>query len=311
MARLKFAKHMKTILNQQSIPFGLGLVHSRVRLQANLQGMPEAYMLTKKDAGVFLLGDKQSIGAVCASHDVPKRKKQVIVEQWNSVDVKAQVDIRVAPDSVLHYIVLPTSKKILNKMHSIDRRITVGKNACVIFTELSAQTVDRVSQTQISLVAEGAKAKLNTAFIGQGAETHHLIHHVYLAAKQTEATIDSYGLLQEKSRGIYRAQIMMEKGVTGAKGKQSAHVLLDGKDVRIDAVPELDVAHNLVQCEHGVSISQMNEDSLFYAQSRGISKKQAQAMIKKAHIEQVVSQVPKGEIKEKLNKMIGDILFLI
>ena len=59
------------------------------------------------------------------------------------------------------------------------------------------------------------------------------------------------------------------------------------------------------KCSHGCTIGQLDEEALFYMQSRGIPKKEARALLMYAFANNVLSSVKIPEIKQRITKQIA------
>ena len=77
-------------------------------------------------------------------------------------------------------------------------------------------------------------------------------------------------------------------------------------DASIDTKPQLEIYADDVACSHGCTIGQLNEDALFYLRSRGIAKKEAQAMLLYAFANDVLENIKIAELKNKLNRIIAE-----
>jgi Fe-S cluster assembly protein SufD len=68
----------------------------------------------------------------------------------------------------------------------------------------------------------------------------------------------------------------------------------------------LEIYADDVACSHGCTIGQLDESALFYLRSRGIAKKEAQAMLMYAFANDVLENIKLAELKDKLNRIIAD-----
>ena len=73
---------------------------------------------------------------------------------------------------------------------------------------------------------------------------------------------------------------------------------------RVDTKPQLEIFADDVKCTHGATIGQLNEDELFYLQSRTISKKEAIKMLSQGFVDDVLNTIQSQAIQHKLNKLL-------
>ena len=70
--------------------------------------------------------------------------------------------------------------------------------------------------------------------------------------------------------------------------------------------PQLEIFADDVRCSHGCTIGQLDEDALFYLQSRGIPKKEATALLMYAFANNVLESVRIPELKTRINSLIAE-----
>ena len=71
----------------------------------------------------------------------------------------------------------------------------------------------------------------------------------------------------------------------------SRNLLLSGR-ARVDAKPELEIVADDVRCTHGATVSQLQEDQLFYLRSRGITQSSAAALLLRGYCKEVLDRLP-------------------
>ena len=74
----------------------------------------------------------------------------------------------------------------------------------------------------------------------------------------------------------------------------------------INSKPQLEIFADDVRCSHGCTIGQLDEDAMFYLQSRGIGKKEARALLMYAFANNVLESVKIPELKARINKLIAN-----
>ena len=67
--------------------------------------------------------------------------------------------------------------------------------------------------------------------------------------------------------------------------------MLSGR-ARVDAKPELEIVADDVRCTHGATVSQLQEDQLFYLRSRGITQASAAALLLRGYCQDVLERLP-------------------
>jgi len=81
--------------------------------------------------------------------------------------------------------------------------------------------------------------------------------------------------------------------------------LIDDK-ATINSKPQLEIFADDVKCSHGCTIGQLDEDAMFYLQTRGIREKEARALLMFAFASNVLESVKIPELKARITKLIAN-----
>ncbi len=112
----------------------------------------------------------------------------------------------------------------------------------------------------------------------------------------------------EYSHCIFNGSIEVPQKAQKTEAAQLSRNLLLSKRARIDTKPELEIVADDVRCTHGATISQLQDEELFYLLSRGIDNKHANSLLLKGYYDEVISHFPKSAGKWNfVEKLIQDI----
>jgi len=121
-----------------------------------------------------------------------------------------------------------------------------------------------------------------------------------------ESHQDYKGIFSDNAIGVFNGKVIVEKEAQKTNAFQSNNnILLDDK-ATINAKPQLEIFADDVKCSHGCTIGQLDEDALFYLQSRGIPKKEAKALLMYAFSNNVLESVKIPELKKRIHKIIAN-----
>lgn len=112
------------------------------------------------------------------------------------------------------------------------------------------------------------------------------------------------GALKDSSHTVYSGLIHVRPEGMETDAYQTNRNLVLSDDANADSKPELEIENNDVRCSHGASVGQLNEEEIFYLQSRGIEREQAETLIVNGFFEDVVSKVGQPELREVLSGAI-------
>jgi Fe-S cluster assembly protein SufB len=110
--------------------------------------------------------------------------------------------------------------------------------------------------------------------------------------KNTRSTIVSKGISADQSHNTYRGLVKMAPRALGARNYTQCDSMLVGDQCSANTFPYVEVANSTAQLEHEASTSKMNEEQLFYLQSRGISREDAINLIVNGFCKDVIKELP-------------------
>lgn len=150
----------------------------------------------------------------------------------------------------------------------------------------------------------GCKTKLEGDRSILKADIGYLIDHQdcldmnYVAlheGKNTVSEIHASGVLRDQAFKLFRGTIDFQRGCAGAQGEESEDVLLLDDTIINQTIPLILCAEEDVQGNHGATIGKLDEELLFYLESRGICQKEIYEMMAKARIDTICRKIPDEE----------------
>ena len=114
------------------------------------------------------------------------------------------------------------------------------------------------------------------------------------------------GILGDKSTGVFRGLANVYKNAEKTDAQQSNKNLLLSPKARMNSIPQLKIYENDVKCTHGSTMGQIDEDSLFYLQSRGINRKDAAKLMVSGFANEVVEKAGDAQLKEKIQSALAE-----
>lgn len=110
--------------------------------------------------------------------------------------------------------------------------------------------------------------------------------------KNTKSTIISKGISADQSHNSYRGLVKMSPKAKGARNYTQCDSMLVGNECSANTFPYIEVATATGEIEHEASTSKMNEEQLFYLQSRGISREDAINLVVNGFCKEVIRELP-------------------
>ncbi|MBS9390535.1 MAG: Fe-S cluster assembly protein SufD [Dolichospermum sp. WA123] len=135
----------------------------------------------------------------------------------------------------------------------------------------------------------------------QLADTHSALslNHPHGVSKQLHKCI-----IGDRAHGIFNGKIFVPKLAQLTNASQLNRNLLLSSKSRIDTKPQLEITADNVKCAHGATVSQLEDDQIFYLQSRGIDENNARKLLVNGFAMEVINFIPVASLRESLLKTV-------
>jgi Fe-S cluster assembly protein SufD len=217
--------------------------------------------------------------------------------------VSAVVELIVEQDAKLRYVqVQDWGRDVWNFM---TERALLGDDATL--NSLHVTLGSKFSKASIAshLRGKNALAEMLGIFFGDGDQFFD--HHTWQLHESPYATSDLEfkGALKGNARSVYSGLIKVFEGAQKTDAYQQNRNLILSRTARADSIPNLEIGANDVRCTHGATISQVEEEHLFYLQTRGVPRSEAQKLIVEGFFRPVIDRIPVEEIQGFLEGAIA------
>ena len=152
---------------------------------------------------------------------------------------------------------------------------------------------------------EHAEAHMDAMTLLKG--TSMVDHHTFVdhAVPNCQSNQLYKGIYDEKSRGVFNGKVLVQKDAQKTNAFQQNNNLLLTDYTNIDSKPQLEIFADDVACSHGCTIGQIDEEALFYMQTRGIPLKEAKAFLMFAFSADSLKNISIPELKEQLINIVA------
>jgi Fe-S cluster assembly protein SufD len=114
------------------------------------------------------------------------------------------------------------------------------------------------------------------------------------------------GILEDRSKGVFHGRILVRPAAQKTDAKQTNKNLLLSEEATVDTKPQLEIYADDVKCTHGATVGQLNEESIFYLRSRGLSAETARRMLIHAFAGEILERIRHKPAREELDRLIWD-----
>ena len=162
------------------------------------------------------------------------------------------------------------------------------------------------NEIHVKMLEEHSECRLNGVY--QGSLSQHLDNFVRVEhTKPNNKSSQLYrGVLDDSSVGVFLGSIYVNIGAQNTMADQSNKTLLLSKQATMNTKPELEIFADDVKCSHGSTIGHIEENSLFYFSSRGISKELAYFILQTAFLQEALKDMRDDKIKNYILRILED-----
>ena len=185
---------------------------------------------------------------------------------------------------------------------SFDNNVKNNSILNYLLVDLGCNT--SVSNYYCSLTGNGSKNTLNSIYIGEKNQVFDINYLIDIFGEECETNIDVQGSLKGESKKSFKGTIDFKKGCKGSIGNENEFCVLLSDKVISKSMPMLLCTEDDVVGNHATASGKVNDKTLFYIMSRGISKKDAEKLIVKSNFNKLLNMIKDENIKEEINTII-------
>lgn len=137
----------------------------------------------------------------------------------------------------------------------------------------------------------------------QLADTHSNIQYNYPHCSSDQLY---KAIATDQGRSVFSGRIGVPKAAQQTNAAQLNRNLLLSNRARIDTKPQLEIVADDVKCSHGATVSQLEDDQIFYLQSRGIDRTSAQHLLIEAFAAEILLKLPVASLRQALGAIVAE-----
>ena len=207
-------------------------------------------------------------------------------------------ELLVEENSNIEYILSQADSQ--NATHLSNIKSSVYKDSTLnILTQMTGAKKSK-NMIHVDLVEEGAHCTVNGIYVLKDEqESDQFIKVNHKKANTTSSQLFK-GVLDDKSKGSFTGNVCVHRDAQLVSSEQLNNNLLLSKKAHINTRPQLEVYADDVKCSHGSTTGQLDDEQLFYLQTRGIQHEVALQMLCNAFTQDVVQMVTNDKIRSLL-----------
>lgn len=207
-----------------------------------------------------------------------------------------RTDVTLAEGARLNHYKLQDESLAAFHLAELDCEIT--KDA--VYENFSLSLGGKLSRNELTtrIVGAGGLSILNGAYLMRGeqhSDTTTLTRHL---VPENDSRQVYKGVLDDSAYGVFQGKIHIAEDAQKVSGDQLSRALLLSDRATVAVKPELEIFADDVKCSHGASSGELDEDALFYLQSRGIDALTARKMLIDAFLTDVINEISNEAVRE-------------
>ena len=164
---------------------------------------------------------------------------------------------------------------------------------------------DIYSDNRTELEGDSSSINAEVAYLGKNSQTIDYNIAVNHWGKDTHSEINAAGALMDSAKKVFRGTIDFKTGSSDSKGSENETVIMLGDDVVNKTVPLILCSEENVEGSHGATIGELDEDTLFYFESRGIGREEAERIMAYAALKRLIRLSGDKEFAEQAQNALG------
>ncbi len=151
-------------------------------------------------------------------------------------------------------------------------------------------------RTDSSLTGKGATSRLSAVYFADGHRMHDFRTLQDHAAPSTTSDLLFKGAVGDQARSVYSGLIRVGKNAPGTNAFQTNRNLVLSEGAGAESVPNLEIENNDVRCSHASAVGPIDEEHLYYLESRGVPPEAARRLVVLGFFDDVLGRLPVAEL---------------
>ena len=161
------------------------------------------------------------------------------------------------------------------------------------------------NNTHVLLNAEGCDSQVYGLSLADRSQ--HIDNYVNIDHAKPNCTSTQLfkGILDEQATGAFNGRILVRPDAQKTLAYQTNNNILMSDEAKMNSKPQLEIYADDVRCSHGATTGQLDEDALFYMQSRGIPRHEARLLMLYAFAHEVIDKIEVVPLKDRINDLVN------
>lgn len=285
-----------------------------------------------ESGGIFVAVQKGKTSAhpVYLYNIVDARSGNMLAQPRSMFHVPENAEIQIAET----YVTLGSGESLTNQVMEVivekDARLQYYKiqNDASHTNQVSTTHIRQVGKSLVHTVVISLNGNIVRNNLNMVMDAEHSEAHLYgLYLQKGKSHIDNHtvvdnvkphcysnelykGIMDDETSGVFNGKIFVRQIAQKTNAYQSNKNILLSADASVNTKPQLEIFADDVKCSHGCTVGRLNEEGLFYLQSRGIREETARALLLHAYAIDILEHIKLEPVRAYVDNLISERLEL-
>lgn len=188
----------------------------------------------------------------------------------------------------------------------IHERAKVGRDATLSLGEVGLG--GRLGRLDLGALLEGAGSRIEVVglYFGEGEQTLDYRLVITHRGRNTRSDVFLKGAVEDYSQSVFTGLLTIEKDAVRSEAYETNRNLVLSEHAKAHSVPNLEIKCNDVMCGHASSVGPLDEEHLYYVQSRGLTRTRAERLLVRGFFREVIERLPIHGADDPLEAAVND-----
>jgi Fe-S cluster assembly protein SufD len=201
-----------------------------------------------------------------------------------------EIDLDVAAGARLRYLAVQSLDHAATSV--VHQRVTLDRDATARVGEIGLGAKLGRLDLGITLTGDGSSSEVVGLYFGEGDQTLDYRMVVTHEGKSTTSDVFLKGAVEDDAQSVFTGLLRIEKDARGTSTFETNRNLVLSENAKAQSVPNLEILCDDVVCGHGSSVGPLEQEHLYYLQSRGLTRIRAERLLIRGFFQEVIDRLP-------------------
>lgn len=217
-------------------------------------------------------------------------------------DTTRNTVINIEPDASLQMLFMQSEHN--DSTYTLNVKVNMARNARLFCHIISLYGGSIENRVEVGLQGEGASCRIKGLFLADLRQ--RIVNRININHYVPNCYSDQLfkGIIDNQAQAFFGGLIKVFANAQKTRAYQANHNLILSPQAKMTTQPQLEIYADDVKCSHGASIGRLDELSLFYLRSRGISLDEARHLQQMAFVLDVLQDIPWKSIGQRIVNLV-------